>query len=220
MRLITYPEWRQLLHAKARALAAPGDERTPRAPGTWLIGIDGAGASGKSSIARQLAGSSTDMQVVALDDFYRPSHERFRGPVSVRPVAADYDLERLRRELLEPLASGRAAAYRRYDWHADAIAEARTAVAGPIVVLEGVYATSSQLAPFLDVAVWVECPRQLRLARGLARDGEGARPRWEHDWMPGEDLYMEKERPRDRAAFVCDGARDDLAARVALIHER
>lgn len=217
MRSLTYTEWASALLARAHTVRAAraGDVRG----GRGCIGIDGAGASGKSTIARQLARAAAGFQPIALDDFYRPSRERFPGPAAERPIAADYDLERLRREVLEPLAGGQPAAYRRYDWQADRVDDARVAVHEPFVVLEGIYSTSSALAPFVDVAVWVECPRELRLARGLARDGHAARARWELDWMPGEDLYMEREQPEQRAAFVCDGARDDLTARIALVHE-
>jgi uridine kinase len=218
MRLMTYGEWAAALCARARAASSARRQSGPR--GAACVGIDGAGASGKSTIARQLAGAAPDVQVVALDDFYRPSIERYPGPVAQRPIAANYDLERLRREVLEPLASGRSAAYRRYDWEADAVGTERIDVQKPIVVVEGIYSSSATLAPFLDATVWVECPRGLRLARGLARDGEEARARWELDWMPGEDLYMKHEGPMQRAVFVCDGARDDLGARIALIHER
>lgn len=217
MRLLTYAEWASALRAALRCARSPG--RDGEKPSRACIGIDGAGASGKSTIARELARACSDIQVVALDDFYRPSGERHPGPVSQRPIAADYDLERLTREVLTPLAGGDPAAYRRYDWQTDRVGAELTAVAQPIVVLEGVYATSAALAPFLDVRVWVECPRELRLRRGLARDGENARARWELDWMPGEDLYMSDERPMARAAFVCDGSRDDLTARIGLIRE-
>jgi len=205
---MTYGEWVAALRAKVRR------------HGELCIGVDGAGASGKSTIARQLALAAPDFQVIALDDFYRPSRERYPGPVAQRPIAADYDLERLRREVLEPLASGRSAAYRRYDWRTDAVGTERVAVEKPSVVLEGIYSSSATLAPFLDLAIWVECPRELRLTRGLARDGEPMRARWELDWMPGEELYLQNERPRERAAFVCDGGRDDLGARIALIQQK
>src|SRR6188768_3885541 len=110
MRLMEYSEWAGVL--RARACTALSRRRSERR-GEACIGIDGAGASGKSSIARQLARAAPDFQVIALDDFYRPSRERYPGPVAQRPTAADYDLERLTREVLEPRASGRCAAYRR-----------------------------------------------------------------------------------------------------------
>jgi uridine kinase len=77
--------------------------------------------------------------------------------------------------------------------------------------------SSAALFPFFDFSIWVECPRSIRLARGLARDGEAARSRWEDDWMPGEERYLETERPRDRAALVCDGARGDVAEGVIIL---
>jgi uridine kinase len=220
MQLKTYSEWVATLRAKVRTVRSARRESERDGEGCMVIGIDGAGGSGKSTIARQLALAAPDIQVIALDDFYRPSRERYAGPIAQRPIAADYDLERLRREVLEPLASGRPAAYRRYDWEADAVGTERVVVEKPSVVLEGIYSSSATLAPFLDAVIWVECPRELRLARGLARDGEPARARWELDWMPGEDLYLEKEGPRERADFVCDGGRGDLSARIALLQQR
>lgn len=178
-----------------------------QALGKLVIAIDGAGASGKSCLARGLAASGSALQVVPVDAFYRPSRERYTGPPATRPVAADFDLLRLRREVLEPLRAGGVGAYRSYDWERDALCAERTPVTGPLVVVEGVYSSSSALAAFFDLSFWVECPRELRLARGLARDGEAARPRWEQDWMPGEDRYIDLERPRDKADIVCDGTR-------------
>jgi uridine kinase len=184
---------------------------------TSLVCIDGAGASGKSTIARGLAAACSAIRVVSIDDFYRPSRERYTGPPRTRPVAADFDLDRLRREVLEPLRAGRAAAHRKYIWTLDAVTDERTPVMAPLVLVEGVYSASAALAPFFDLSIWVVCPRDVRLSRGLTRDGEAARPRWELDWMPGEDHYIEAEHPERSADAVCDGARADLDDGVALL---
>lgn len=45
----------------------------------------------------------------------------------------------------------------------------------PMVIVEGVYSLSTILSDLFELSLWVECPRDVRLARGLARDGEGAR---------------------------------------------
>lgn len=197
------------------------EERERLDPGRpALLCIDGPGGSGKSTLARELANASSDIQVVSQDDFYRPSAERLRGAPSPGPHGADFDLARLRAEVLEPLRQGRAAEYRVYDWRVDALEDVGILVTKPIVVVEGVYSSSASQRSFFDVVIWVECPRALRLSRGLARDGEAARARWELDWMPKEDRYIEEEHPREHAAFVCDGSREDLSAGVLVLELR
>ncbi|HEU4578503.1 MAG TPA: hypothetical protein VFS67_09625 [Polyangiaceae bacterium] len=170
-------------------------------------------------MAKRLAAASDDIQVVHLDDFYRPSADRYVGAPSKRPIAADFDLDRRRAELLVPLRSGAASRYYLYNWEADQVSAQAVAVAKPIVIVEGIYSLTIGLSGLFDLAIWVECPRDVRLARGLARDGEAARSRWENDWMVGEDQYMARERPRDRANLVCDGNRDS-SRDVLILHER
>ena len=76
---------------------------------------------------------------------------------------------------------------------------------GGVVIVEGVYATRRELASFYDLTIWVECPRELWLARGLARDGESARDRWEKEWMPAEHRYVEEQSPHTRADLLWAG---------------
>lgn len=194
--------------------------RKRRAGRALLVCVDGAGASGKSTIAQGVVAASDEIQLVHMDDFYRPSAQRYTGPVAERPSGADFDVPRLRAEVLVPLTSGLPAKYHVYDWATDQVALNAIAVTKPIVIVEGVYSSSLTLASFFDFSVWVECPRNVRLARGLARDGEAARARWEDDWMPGEDQYIASERPHERAALVCDGTREDYTAGVVALLER
>lgn len=184
-----------------------------------LVCIDGPGGSGKSTIAKGLAGASDDVQIVQLDDFYRPSSDRYAGPVAERPIAADFDLSRLRAEVLLPLRSGLVADYHVYEWAKDRVSSHTLAVTKPIVIVEGVYSFSMALSELFDFSVWVDCPREVRLRRGLTRDGEAARSRWEDDWMLGEDQYVQRERPRDRAAIVCDGGQDECGGGVIVLSE-
>lgn len=60
-----------------------------------------------------------------------------------------------------------------------------------------------------DVRVWVEAPREVRLARGVARDGEGARATLTEVWMPSEDRYVERDDPIPSAHLVVDGSGAD-----------
>lgn len=178
---------------------------TRRQPGkTLLVSIDGPGGSGKSTIARTLA-ASAGWQLVQADDFYKPSAQRYSGPPDARPIAADFDLDRLERQVLKPLLTGSNTHYQRYDWGHDALgAPVELAVQHGLIV-EGIYTGVVRHRPYYTCHVWVECPRDIRLRRGLERDGEAARSRWVDDWMPQEDFYMQSEQPAERADIVLLG---------------
>jgi uridine kinase len=164
-----------------------------------------------------LAAASEEIQVVHGDDFYRPAADRYVGPIAERPIGADFDLGRLRAEVLLPLRSGLLAAYHVYDWTRDCVLAQTIPVTKSIVIVEGVYSFSAAQSGFFDFSVWVECSRNVRLARGLERDGEAARSRWEQDWMVGEDQYIQRECPRDRVALVCDGSGDGCSSGVVVL---
>jgi len=175
---------------------------------TLLVAVDGAGGAGKSTLAdllaQELLQAGVPCEVIHFDDFYLPSAER-QIPLAAQQVGGDFDWQRLEREVLLPLRAGRSARYARYDWSMDALAEAHVVQPGQVVIVEGVYSSRLELAAHYHLAIWVDCPRNLRLARGVARDGEGHRDRWEHDWMPAEDRYVQEHRPRGRADVIFHG---------------
>jgi uridine kinase len=166
-----------------------------------IVGIDGRGASGKSTLARTLAAAHGGV-VVELDDFYRPSSDRHVPPLE---HGGNYDLPRVRVQVLDPLLAGVGTRYQRYDWDRDALAEWHDVPAGGLVVVEGTYALSYGLRDAYDWRIWVEAPYDLRLERGLERDGEGARERWTGEWMPAEDAYVAAQDPVAAADVVVDG---------------
>ena len=106
-------------------------------------------------------------------------------------------------QVLEPLAAGAPARFRPSSWggpERDPV-EIRP---GPFVVVEGVTASRAAFRPYLAFAIWVDAPRDVRLARGVARDGEQMRARWE-EWMAAEDDWVERERPAEHADVVLAG---------------
>ena len=79
----------------------------------------------------------------------------------------------------------------------------------PVVEGDGFYPPSAGRPPvaagYASVSIWVETRRDLRLARGIDRDGEAARSRWTDEWMPAEDAYVSAMGPRRAAMLVVDG---------------
>ncbi|RKU14674.1 uridine kinase [Candidatus Poribacteria bacterium] len=173
-----------------------------------LVAIDGPGGAGKSTLAQLLKEHLKTLgwlvAVVKHDDFYLPYSQRENQQVQV--IGRDFDWERLRDQVLTPIREGQSAHYQRYDWETDVLAEWRTISTSDAVLVEGVYTMRRELTHLYDLKIWVECPRAIRLARGIARDGEKARTLWEQDWMPKEDDYVKTHLPHESADLLMNGA--------------
>ena len=74
------------------------------------------------------------------------------------------------------------------------------------MLVEGNYVIRPELRGYYALRIWVEAPYEVRLRRGLARDGEEARARWVEEWMPEEDRYVAASRPADHADVLVDGS--------------
>ena len=108
--------------------------------------------------------------------------------------------------LLLPLARGEPGRFRRYDWVAGGFAEEVVVDPVPLLVVEGVGSGAARFASLVTVLVWVEAPYDLRLERGIARDGDAFAPHWDQ-WAIDEAVLFEGEQTRWRADVVVDGSR-------------
>lgn len=113
-------------------------ENLPRKQKTLLIGIDGCGGAGKSTLARTIKDNLPDVTIVQMDDFY--FKDRF-------------DCQRLKKQVLEPLSGNQTAEYQRYDWEKKTLGEWRKVEAGGRLIVEGVYSTGKELADFYDYRI-------------------------------------------------------------------
>lgn len=173
---------------------------------TLLVAVDGCGASGKSTFAKSVAVICPEAIIVQMDDFYFPPSERLPRDIAVTRIGADFDWERLQLQVLIPLCRDKPGVYSRYSWELDALTERHEVPVGGIVIIEGIYSLRQELFSLYDFTVWVNCPKELRLKRGVARDGEKDRELWEKYWMPAEDFYVSSYHPERKADLVVDGS--------------
>ena len=174
-----------------RRLVAQAAARPPTLGDTRLICVDGPAGSGKSVLAQAVAQALDGAPVVHMDDLY-PGWD---GLADVGGVVL---------ALLRPLAERRPGRYRRYDWTAGEYAEGHVVAPGPWLVLEGVGAGGSARARWTTLLVWVEAPAELRLERGIRRDGEELREHWLR-WMADEKTHFDRDSTRERADVHVDG---------------
>jgi len=169
-----------------------------------FIGIDGCGASGKSTFAAELSRSLESVEIIHFDYFYRSSLERscFAGSKS---VGWQFDWRRLEREVLTPLQMGSETNYLQYNWKTGCLADWRNIRPRSVIIVEGIYTLRPELSRYYDLRLWIECPRDERLKRGLKRDGELARAQWEDDWMKEEEKYVASCHPYLQAHKIIQG---------------
>jgi uridine kinase len=168
-----------------------------------LVCVDGPAGSGKTTLAAALRrrlrdrlrsghSGAAEVRMVHMDDVY----EGWAGLASGIATVAE--------SVVGPLRCGRPGTYRRYDWHDGRFAEERLVEPCAVLLVEGVGAGASAYADAITCLVWVEAPSDVRLSRGLARDGADLREHWVA-WRAQEEAMFARERTRERADAVVDG---------------
>jgi len=174
----------------ARLVVDLAVSRAPTLGSGRLVCVDGPAGSGKTTLGTTLA-ETTGAQLIRGDDLM----EGWRGLASVgRQLAA----------VCAELAEGRPGSYEHFDWQHHRYDHSVPVPPAPWLVVEGVGSGAAALAPYTTVLVWIEVDDELRLARGLARDGEEVREHW-LTFMADERALFAAEHTRERADVLVDG---------------
>jgi uridine kinase len=179
------------------------------------VAIDGRTASGKTTLAAELAEAlrrrGRPVILTSIDGFHRPKAERYRqGRHSPKGYYEDArDLKAVRRLLLDPLGPGGDSRYRTasFDLESDVPVDVPSREAEPnaILIVDGTFLQRPALAPAWDFVVFVEVPAELALARGAARDA---------DLLGGMEAATDMHAKRYQAAFVLYATQCDPLARA------
>ena len=173
-----------------------------------VVAIDGGAGAGKSTLAKGMRDYLGTASILRTDHFFHPLYEY---PAARLPPHEAYRLylswERMCEEALLPLRHGQRAKYQRYDWEKDRLNQWVIVEPSRTVLVEGVYSTRPELRPLIDIAIFVQTPRDERrkrmLTRGhLKRDIEN---HWLEPWMAAEDWYFARVRPDEHCDLLVAG---------------
>lgn len=171
-------------------LAATILRRMPPTP-VRLVAVDGPGGAGKTTFASRLAAAFGGAPVVHTDDF--ASHQE---PIRWWPL--------LEEGVLQPLADGRPARFRPYDWVLRRRTDWVELPPARAVLIEGVSSARAAARDRLTCSIWLQTDRSERLRRGLERDGQDLAGFWA-DWMAEEDAFYAADPTVDAVDVVVDG---------------
>lgn len=184
---------------------------TARAQGTFagekprplLFALDGMAASGKSTLAGQLA-VTLSAPLIHMDDFFLPAARRSQGSEHIPGV--NIDIRRFEEEVLLLLEKGQAFCFQRFDCRLQTLAEERSIPESDLYIIEGSYALHPQLVDHWDLTAFAVVSPEIQWAR-LKRRCEGD-PEWLNDfqecWLPMERAYEKAFSLREKADFLLD----------------
>lgn len=166
----------------------------PRCGAVRLICIDGPAGAGKSTLAEVLSGLLDAAPIVHLDDLY----EGWEQPLGT--VLAD----RVEAWLLLAWEAGLPGQHLKYDWLLGRYEQWVVVPPAPVVIVEGCGSGSAGIRSRASIVIWVEAAQDVRLARGLSRDGAEMAQLW-GEWQAAEAMHFAADGTRAAADVVVDG---------------
>jgi para-aminobenzoate synthetase len=166
----------------------------PRCGETAVVAVDGRSGAGKTTLAHGVAADLASYGTVGLvhmDHLY-PGWDGLAESSEI-----------LATRVLEPISQAGPAAYPRWDWEAGGWGGTVTVEPADFLVVEGCGSSVGPARQYAAVCVFVEADRELRMRRGLARDGEAYRPHWRR-WAAQEEAVFAADDTKARADIVID----------------
>ena len=152
-----------------------------------IIGIDGYCASGKTTLALELA-EKFDAQVIHMDDFFLPFEMRTEQRLS--ETGGNVHYERFNAEVVSELKKGTEFAYRAFSCKYGDFGEIRRILPDKPVIIEGSYAFHPEIKLSYDLKIFVKADYETRLERILQRNGAEALRVFKEKWIPLENRYF------------------------------
>jgi len=167
-----------------------------------IIAIDGRAASGKTTLARNLAQIIFEDRpcIIGMDDFFLPPELRTGERLS--QPGGNIHYERFAEEVLPDIRSGQGFEYRKFDCSRMEYNGFITIPSHPWRIIEGVYSCHPVLGDYMDMRVFMDVEPSEQQARIKLRNSLKIAADYFEKWIPMEETYFETYKIREAADAV------------------
>ena len=158
-----------------------------------LITIDGPAGSGKTTLANEIENQLSSALTIHMDDLYEGWSSTLTPKLTAKLL-----------QILSKVRDESIVSFEPFNWITNSLQDELTQLAPKFLILEGVGAGQSAIRELTSLAIWIEVPADLGLARVISRDGRQVEAH-----MPGfnsvASIYFEKEGVKSNADFHLSG---------------
>lgn len=156
--------------------------------GMVVLAIDGMSASGKSTLAQEVA-DKYGGSVVHMDDFFLPAE--LRTNKRLETPGGNIHYERFKEEVLPGIADHRSFEYGIFDCRNMRVCGIRKIKGEGLVIVEGAYALRPEFRNMYDITVFMKIDSDMQLERIVTRNGAEKAKMFRERWIPMENRYFE-----------------------------
>ncbi len=173
-----------------------------------VIAIDGRCASGKTTLAGELAALlenelSAVVNIIHMDDFFLRPEQRTEKRLATPGENVDH--ERFLDEVLIPLHDIRPISYRPFSCHDMALSdETVSLIPGDIDIVEGSYSCHPKLYGYYDFRIFCDIDKDTQLARIINREESAAVAAFQEKWIPMEESYFDVYDIKRKCDYIID----------------
>lgn len=164
-----------------------------------IIAIDGRCASGKTTLAKELA-ERFDCNVFHMDDFFLRPEQRTKE--RLQQAGENVDHERFWEEVLLPLREGKEFSYKPYSCRNGELGEPVAVKVKAINIVEGSYSCHNNLYEYYDCRIFMTVDEEEQMKRIISRNGSDAAKIFKEKWIPMEEKYFKKFEIEKRCDYI------------------
>ena len=163
-----------------------------------VISIDGNAASGKTTLANNLA-NLLNAEIVNCDDFFLP--EELKTDSRLNEPGGNIHYERLKEEVIDNLKKSKVISYNAFDCQTKTLKN-RFLMNKKVVIVEGAYSCHTYFENYSDFKIFLKTDPKMQSERILKRNGENMLKRFTEEWIPLENKYFKEFKIEEKADFV------------------